>query len=803
MWYRILPNILNMSLTGSIVILFVLLARLALKRAPRIFSYALWGVVLFRLLCPVALTSDFSLMGLTRYVDVRTSTHTTSAEYIPSDLVESVVAPQWQIQYLTGATAPDSHGQIDPEYVLENEAQLPLLSPDLPAHSNADSSEDTSERLLPSRFGDASPSPLATPITIATSLWLTGILALVGYSLHSLHTLRRQLVGAIPLRDMSLSNEERTQPTHVYLADHITTPFVLGVLRPRIYLPSSLTQEQQSYILLHEQHHIRRLDHVCKLLAYAALCLHWFNPLVWLAFFLSGKDMEMSCDEAVLRQMGDGIRADYSASLLSLATGHRILAGAPLAFGEGDTKDRIRHVLDHKKPRTWVVLTALVLCGILALALMTNPRQKPSFTSARYRVDRILYDAPQYSFTYTRDTAPQFTITSDYVLMSRSGIDDTATWANMGGLYPVDYSRQELYSLFDPLYCTAHEQLDQVAIIYRAEPFNVSAKLFFLVMQTYDGDILLAQGYGEELTGHVRWLFELEKQSGSYDIYAMQEALEQQYGADTQYFALYECDNDPGVILLGFQVGTGSAKGPSAIGYAYFRYDTNQEDYILYHSDVMPYSLTGLHTIELTQDEGYDANLQIILSSRDDMAAIRVSSLLAATQTFQLEKEVPVAGEPTMLIFECPDAMTLNNLHIEYIYDWSNEWMDRQEIALPYGPYCMMPENSEDPYPFIRLHLQEDRTFTFVYDPLSSYSNYGHYTIENDILTAITDDGRYQFCFEILDEETLIFLAAMSSDVTPTDERLVEPVKDGSVFQLITYNYKFVVPANDSTANGS
>ena len=141
----------------------------------------------------------------------------------------------------------------------------------------------------------------------------------------------------------------------------------------KIYLPCNMGEKEQEYIILHEQHHIRRFDHVIKALAFLALTIHWFNPLVWVAFVLACKDMEMSCDEAVIRKLGEDVRADYSASLLTLATGHRIIAGTPLAFGEGDTKGRIKNLARWKKPAIWIIVIALILCVILAVCLLTNP----------------------------------------------------------------------------------------------------------------------------------------------------------------------------------------------------------------------------------------------------------------------------------------------------------------------------------------------------------------------------------------------------------------------------------------------
>ena len=181
------------------------------------------------------------------------------------------------------------------------------------------------------------------------------------YGVTSLLRLRRRLVGAVPLEKS------------VYLVDHISTPFVLGLVRPKIYLPSALPEGERGYILLHERYHIRRLDHVVKLLAFLALCIHWFNPLVWLMFILLGRDMEMSCDEAVMKKLGEAVRADYSASLLRLATGRHFPAGVPLAFGEGDTRERVKNVLRWKEPRLWAVLAGAAVCTVVIAACAVNP----------------------------------------------------------------------------------------------------------------------------------------------------------------------------------------------------------------------------------------------------------------------------------------------------------------------------------------------------------------------------------------------------------------------------------------------
>ena len=328
--HRLFPIVCNMSLTASVVILAVLAVRLLLRRAPKVFSYALWAVVLFRLLCPVSVTSAVSLLGALGAPAQERSAVTSVVEYVPADIVRNM--------------AP---------------AVTPLPQEPFPAESGENIISAAPSVTQP----DAAPvSPLSGPVAVLTLTWLTGMALLLLYSVVSLLRLRRRLVGAVRLED------------NIYLADYIPSPFVMGLFRPKIYLPSTLTETERGYILRHEQYHLRRRDHVMKLLSFLALCVHWFNPLVWAAFILAGKDMEMSCDEAVVRELGEDIRADYSASLLSLATGRRIVAGMPLAFGEGDTGGRIRNLLNWKRPQPWIIAVCAVVCvGLIALCA-ANPK---------------------------------------------------------------------------------------------------------------------------------------------------------------------------------------------------------------------------------------------------------------------------------------------------------------------------------------------------------------------------------------------------------------------------------------------
>ena len=360
----VFPVVLNMSFTAIPVILTVLLARLLLRRAPKCFSYLLWAVVLFRLLCPVSLTADFSLL---RAVD---------APVVPATAVVSTV------EY------------VQPALPIASEPVTPDISettvPNAPAVS--DEKSRTAEAVLP-------------------WIWLAGVLGMAVYSGVSLFRLRRKLIGSVRLRK------------NIDLSDHVETAFVTGILRPRIYLPSNIGESEQQYILLHEQHHIRRGDPVWKLLAFLALSIHWFHPLVWLSFVLASRDMEMSCDEAVVRKLGTGIRADYSQSLLNLAAG-RHLVTAPLAFCEGDTRSRIINVLNWKRPRACAVLLAAVICIAVTAACGVNPVRSSEgpYGSMEDYVSETLADLPE---TLTLPYCPDSGDPQDVTLKTRGAKIET------------------------------------------------------------------------------------------------------------------------------------------------------------------------------------------------------------------------------------------------------------------------------------------------------------------------------------------------------------------------------------------
>lgn len=320
MFYFLFLKIVNMSITASFVILFVLITRFLIKKLPRIFSYILWSAVLFRLICPFSFSLPFSLLDLTTAKSVENG----MVVYVPTDIINLGKPAAAMEETSNAADAAVAYGT--------------------PEHLTAEAAMETA-------------------VIIMVYVWIAGILGVGGCSIISFIRLKKRLVGAVKCEE------------NVWMSDYVKASFVMGIFHPAIYLWSGLTEKEREFVIVHEQTHIERCDHLVKLLFYLALILHWFNPLVWLSYFLCMKDMEMSCDESVMKKMGREIRADYSESLLSLATGRKIFAGTPLFFGEGDTKSRIKNVLNYKRPSAWAITAGVIVVAVLCIGFIGNPSE--------------------------------------------------------------------------------------------------------------------------------------------------------------------------------------------------------------------------------------------------------------------------------------------------------------------------------------------------------------------------------------------------------------------------------------------
>ncbi|AOT69295.1 M56 family metallopeptidase [Geosporobacter ferrireducens] len=317
-------TILNMNITASYVVLAVIAIRLLFfKKAPKIFSYALWLPVWIRLVFPFSFNSSFSFLSLLK---LNTQTSTGTMEYIPNNI---------------------------------GFMQNPVVDVGIHRINNA---VNTS---LPPAAPAASVNPMQIIMGIAGMIWVIVLSILLICSIISYLKVINNVKTATLVKD------------NIFETDRITAPFVCGFIKPKIFIPTGMQPKELSYILAHEQTHIERLDYLIKPFAFLVLVVHWFNPLIWLSFALMSKDMEMSCDENVLKKLGNDIRVNYSNSLLSLSIKRsNLLTASPLAFGESNIKSRIKNVLNYKKPTYFVVAAAFIVSLIFTIGFISNPVEK-------------------------------------------------------------------------------------------------------------------------------------------------------------------------------------------------------------------------------------------------------------------------------------------------------------------------------------------------------------------------------------------------------------------------------------------
>lgn len=327
---KLFIQILNRSISAAYVIGVVLLLRLLLRRLPKSYSYMCWGIVGLRLIWPFSIASVFSIFNLKPFLTAA-SGMPRAMEYIPADI------------------GPAGVPQINTEFPAVNQAvngTLPLAAPM--------ESVSLMQRIL----------------FVGSRIWLLGISVLLLYLLLSYLKMKKQVKYAVLLPGREAFAHR------IYECDGIRTPFVLGLFRPCVYIPFHLEEKEREYILAHENYHIRRGDPLVRAGAFLLASVYWFQPLVWLSCYLMGKDMEMSCDEKVLRTMGDGIKQDYSNSLLSFATKKSFQLNGPLAFGESLAGKRIKNVLSYKRPTVWVGILCVLLIAAVSLVCLTDRREK-------------------------------------------------------------------------------------------------------------------------------------------------------------------------------------------------------------------------------------------------------------------------------------------------------------------------------------------------------------------------------------------------------------------------------------------
>lgn len=381
---QIFLTFLYKNMTVSVVIIAVLLARFLLRKMPKKYSYILWSIVGIRMIFDLPFATNISVFNLFRGFAKRSSTMGTM---------------------LTGSRKTNLQGATDA-----------LNTIGTTGTSTAHASRNTTVGAMTHTLTTSQ-----MVLGILGLLWLVVVALFVAYGIYSYVKCRILVRTAVIAHDIIPDTHKKKGIVSVWECDRIPSPFVLGIIRPRIYIPFRMPKQEQAYILAHEQCHIRRLDPLWKLIAFLLLAVYWWNPLVWCAFFYMVRDMEMSCDEAVIEQFGNEIKQGYSNSLLSFAMERHPYSFAPIAFGEGDAGRRIKNVLNFKKPHTWVAILVIVLLVVVCVSCLTNGKDKISSETAS---DTENSQMPQQTVKTTE--APIDSVNSSTVEAPLSRVDQWA-----------------------------------------------------------------------------------------------------------------------------------------------------------------------------------------------------------------------------------------------------------------------------------------------------------------------------------------------------------------------------------------
>ena len=383
-------KVVNMSISACWIVLAIVLLRIILKKAPKWINCLLWGIAGLRLVMPFSLESIFSLIP--------------SAEFIPQELVHS-------------HSSVDVKGTEILNYVGNNPVSVELGISDGSLVFNEITAPDC-----------PSINPLLISTYIASIVWIVGIIALLVYTLVNFLRLKQKIGTAVLFCD------------NIYQGEAVVSPFVLGIIKPKIYLPFNMGEQEMEYVIAHEQAHLRRKDHLWKPLGFLILTLHWFNPMVWLGYILLCRDIELACDEKVVKELNNEQRADYSQALLSCSVNRRMVAACPVAFGEVGVKNRVKSVLNYKKPAFWVIAVAIVLCIVLAFGFLTNPKNTSVFNS-KYETGKCLYSDVVSAEKETKTNNVVYSITA-YGVVFRTFEDGTTE--ELGELTETDFTADAL-----------------------------------------------------------------------------------------------------------------------------------------------------------------------------------------------------------------------------------------------------------------------------------------------------------------------------------------------------------------------
>lgn len=652
-----------MSITASWLVLAVVLLRLALKKAPKWLMGVLWAFVGIRLISPFSIESVFSLIP--------------STETLPNDiLVTDTPAINSGIPYFNQTVNP----------IISNS-----LSPNI---------------------GD-SVNPMQVIIFAASVIWIVGIVAMLVYTLVSFWKIKRKVNEAVFLKD------------NIWVCDHIPSPFILGVIRPKIYLPSSMNKEDTEYVISHEKAHFKRHDHWWKPLGFLLLAIHWFNPILWVGYILLCRDIELACDEKVIKEMGVENKKMYSDALINCSIHRRTIAACPLAFGEVGVKERVKNVLSYKKPAFWIIIVAVVAIIVAAVCLLTNPVGTDIDDQLKVFLDMRI--AEHHESEHTGDNF----ISIDYkILKTKATPKETTVY--MWVLY-------EEYSYNGELKVEAGAHTPTVITATKTDG-HYELKEYWTPR---DGSY-----YSEDI-------------KAKFPIYLWNKALDSQKYVDEQSANCLKNAQEYYEITIS---NVGGVDNPTNVSTQEgFNPYFNATVLEVYEGSVVVEPFEG--TEERKSSDKISVSLNVI--STNPVPSIKVGDRIRVVYNGEIAESYPAQ---------------INKVFAIYALDEKGNVV-LQETLTENTRYSF--KDSVDPIDPTIILSQKEQRFQFTYSALSSYIAVGTYELTDSELTLKTDDGNNTYVFTIAGN-TFIFNSKKSTAIPKykhsSDGTVQSPVPDGATF---------------------
>ena len=692
-------KILNLGITASYVMAAVMLVRLIFrKKAPKKLICALWLLVGVRLVCPFSLESVLSLIP--------------SAETVPPEIVSS--------------PAP----QITSGFAAFNSVVNPVLS----------------EAFAP--IPEQSVSPMQVLTEVGAWVWLAGVIAVCLYGLISYIKLKRKMSDAVLLSG------------NIFQSEKVESPFILGFIRPKIYLPFTLSDADRENVIAHETAHIKRKDHIIKPLAFLLLAVYWFNPLVWVSYVLLCRDIELACDERVVKDLSEDNRKEYAKSLLDCAVKRKSIAACPLAFGEVGVKTRIKGVMHYKKPAFWVILITVAAIIVTSVCFLTNPKKDETkvgsndFDSVTVYESKTDYDG-KVSLSLieasVRTESPYFTV------RLRNGTDKELVFGDQFDITKDDTGKSIAQG--DQIFHSIGYAVKSGAECdhtYTLDGYDLSVKgrYTFSVPFTIDGDkkeykVSLGFGLTDDMPTEVQ---------------------------NTTYIASEAI----------WENGYFSSLAPTGMQY----WITDDRELLTnVDESIEPYESRWATLGKLTKSDLTLEKFKTFISSCEWSYSVTPEQLFEENEEILCLKS-DTSADCYFLWQKNGDlylAIAFGDKDFRAVYKLSavTSSADATQTVWTGTEYRMTDAESGKTVPTLTLN-RTDNSFSFTFDPLSSYLSYGTYERANGKIICKTDDGQYTYVFNITDEATLVFDKKSSSPVTVTDSKIASEIKDSAVFSAKT-----------------